>query len=191
MRRPVFVGAMLLIALIAVIYGKIHLDSLIKEGRLETSIAKVPVGDDYKQNTIDLGVQPDPNQTQLQDAPPHATGSAHQDVMAALVEARQSFKNKEAVTSEAAADPHQTPNAVIHSAEKLGEIVTLEQAHPEYSPEFQAFYLECAKDPDVITVTRVQCVEKYVKSKKLNASEETQLLSEVDPVVKRLYLQIK
>ncbi|RZA11149.1 MAG: hypothetical protein EOP10_33555 [Proteobacteria bacterium] len=63
--------------------------------------------------------------------------------------------------------------------------------HPEYKPEFQAFYLDCSKDETVITITRVQCLEKYVKSKNLSPEDETQVLSEVEPIVKKLYLEIK
>ena len=187
MRRPAVLAVLLGIALFAVIYGKYRLDNLIKEGKLDS----LPSAGKDQQNTIDLGVQQDDPKSVLQEAPPHSTGSTHQDVVVALVEARQSFRSKEAVSSEAAADPHVTPNSIVKSAEKLGQLITLEQSHPEYKPEFQAFYLECSKDSLVITVTRVQCLEKYVKSKQLSEADEKQLLSETDQLVKKLYLDIR
>jgi hypothetical protein len=190
MRRPALLAILLAVALFAVIYGKYRLDKSIKEGKFN-STEETTVDPDHPM-TIDLGVEPDPNKPRPQDAPPHSTGAAsHTDVMATLVEARQTFRQKDAVATDASKEPHNTPSAIIQSAEKLGQLITLEQNHPEYRPEFQAFYLECAKDAEVITITRVQCLEKYVQSKKPSPDEEAKVLNEVDPIVKKLYGEMK
>lgn len=190
MRRPALLATLLAVALFAVIYGKYRLDKSIKEGKFSSS-EETTVDPDHPM-TIDLGVEPDPRKPQPQDVAPHsAGGNSHIDVMGALVEARQAFRQKEAVAGEAAKDPHSTPSNIIQSAEKLGQLITLEQSHPEYRPEFQAFYLECSKDKEVITITRVQCLEKYVQSKKPNPEEEAKVLDEVDPIVKKLYGEMK
>ncbi len=187
MRRPALLAVLLGIALVSVLYGKYKLDESIKEGKFETK----PTVDADHPMTIDLGVEPDPSKPQA-DQPPHSSAAgSHADVMGTLVEARQSFRQKDEAKKEATADTHSTPSTIIKSAEKLGQIVTLEQTNPEYKPEFQAFYLECSKDSLVLTITRVQCLEKYVQSKKPTADEETTLLSEVDPIVKKLYLELK
>lgn len=187
MRRPALLAVLLGLALLAVIFGKYKLDQSIKEGRFNST----PTYDADHPMTIDLAVEPDPKKPQPVDQLPDSGGDSHTAVMGALMEARQSFRQKEEMRAEATADPHSTPPSIIKSAEKLGQIITLEQTHPEYKPEFQAFYLECSKDSLVITVTRVQCLEKYIQSKKPSADEEKALLAEVDPLVKKLYLEMK
>ncbi|MBC7532120.1 MAG: hypothetical protein H7318_11110 [Oligoflexus sp.] len=190
MRRPALLAVLLGIALLAVLFGKYKLDQSIKEGKFDSTAS--PVFDADHPMTIDLGVEPDPKKSLPLDQPPHGSAAdSHTDVMAALVEARQSFRQKDAMRAEASADPHTTPNSIVKSAEKLGQIITLEQIHPEFKPEFQALYLECSKDSEVLTVTRVQCLEKYIQSKKPSADAENALLAEVDPVVKKLYLEMK
>ncbi len=189
MRRPALLALLLAIALFSVLYGKYRLDQGIKEGRFNTETA--PAADPGLPTTIDLGVEPDPGRPSAAELPPHSAGDSHTDVMSALVEARQSFRLRDKVTREAAGDPHATPNSILKSAEKLGTLVTLEQAHPEYRPEFQAFYLDCSKDPLVITVTRVQCLEKFVQSKKPGPDDVKILLAGTDPVVAKLYLEMQ
>lgn len=182
MRRPLLLAVLLAIALFAVLFGKYKLDQSIKEGKFHTT------PDSDHPMAMDQAVAPDSSQA-LPEAP-SAPADAHTAIMAALVEARQSFRQKDETKNEAGADPHRTPHSIVSSAEKLGQLITLEQAHPEYAPEFQAFYLECSKDSQVMTVTRVQCLERFIQSKKPSAEDETTLLAEVDPIVKKLYLEM-
>lgn len=187
MRRPMLLAVLLSVALGIVIFAKVKLDESIKEGKFDSAPASMT---EDMPNTIDIGVQQDPTAMDS-SAVHHGSGSSRIDIMAALVEARQSFKTKAEAKSEATQDPHSTPPVIIRSAETLGRLMTLEKQNPAYKPEFQAFYAECAKDSDVLTVTRVQCLENYAKSKEISADEEQKLLAEVEPIVKQLYLELK
>lgn len=188
MRKPLLLTAFLAVALVIVIVAKLKLDTAIKEGKF----ADQP-GDNPLANTIDIGVQEDTqNPASSAPAPVHqAAGTSKIDVMAALVKARQSFKAKNEASEEARKDPHTTPGVIIQAAETLGNLLTLEQQNPAYKPEFQAFYIDCAKDAEIITVTRVQCLENYVKSKDLSGAEEDKVVAEVDPTVQSLYKELK
>ncbi|RZA11150.1 MAG: hypothetical protein EOP10_33560 [Proteobacteria bacterium] len=135
MRRPLVLAVLLSVALFAVIYGKYRLDKMIQEGKMDATEASPPSGE--QQNTIDIGVQADPGQESLAVAPPHGTGSAHQDVMAALVDARQTFRNKETVTKEAAANPHTTPALSLNLQKSSDPSLPLKRCIPSISLSFR------------------------------------------------------
>ncbi|RZA25050.1 MAG: hypothetical protein EOP10_08030 [Proteobacteria bacterium] len=190
MKRPLFLAVLLTTALAVVIFAKWKLDQAIKEGQFSSEpvdTAKTPA--EEIPNTIDIGIEQDPNAT-TSAAVHQATGSSKTDIMAALVSARQKFRSKAEVTSEAKKDPHSTPPTIIEAAETLGTLTSLEKQNPAYKPEFQAFYIECARDADVLTVTRVQCLENYVKSKGLDHAEVEKVLVDIDPTVKQLYREM-
>lgn len=197
MRRPFLVAAFLAVALIAVLYAKWQLDTAIKEGKFAETDADTAeegatgAGENDQPQTIDIGIAQDPA-VEARGTMHHASeGASKTDVMATLAQARESFKSKPAVTDEATKDPHSTPPTIIQAAETLGKILTLEKQNPAYKPEFQAFYLECAELKDNLTVTRVQCLENYVKSRELNSSDEEALVSKMDPAVQQIYKEIK
>ncbi len=187
MRKPLLMSALLAGALVVVLFAKFRLDKAIKEGTLPELGRK----DEAFENSVDIGIEQDPKTLSKTDASHGSSGATKIDVMAALVEARQAFRKKDEVRNEASQDPHQTPPTIINAAEVLGNIFSLEKQNPAYKPEFQAFYLDCSKDAEVPTVTRVQCLVNYANSKTLTADEEEKLLSEVDPTVKQLYKEIK
>lgn len=187
MRRPMLLAVLLSVALVVVIFAKMKLDESIKAGKFAESSRPAP---DDKLYTVDIGVEQDSALSEA-SAAHQGAGSSKIDVMAALLEARQSFKAKAEASVEATKDPHATPSVIIRSAETLGRIVTLEKQNPAYKPEFRAFYVDCAKDSAVLTVTRVQCLENYARIQALSAAEEQALLAEVDPIVKQLFLEMK
>ncbi|MES2746281.1 MAG: hypothetical protein V4655_12695 [Bdellovibrionota bacterium] len=190
MKRPLLLAVLLTTALAVVIFAKWKLDQAIKEGKFNSeSVETAATPADENPHTIDIGIEQDPSVTS--SAPAHqATGSSKTDIMAALVVARQKFKTKAEATSEVKKDPHTTPPTIIEAAETLGTLTSLEKQNPAYKPEFQAFFIECAKDADVLTVTRVQCLESYVKSRELDPTEVEKVLVDIDPTVKQLYREM-
>ncbi len=84
-------------------------------------------------------------------------------------------------------NPHITPTVVIQSGRKIGEIAMLEGSHPEWREKIQKFYLECAKDAGAITVTRVQCLDHFIKSRQLSPPEIEAVLQELPLAVRKLH----
>ncbi len=75
---------------------------------------------------------------------------------------------------------------LLDAAESLAHILELEHESSEELAQFQAFYLACAKDPEVIVVIRAQCLEAYVQSRQLSPLQVSQLLPEFPEHVVRL-----
>lgn len=192
MRKPLFMAVFFSFALGIVIFAKYKLDQAIEEGKFED----IP-GDKPFDNSVDIGIENDRGAAADSSPSPHqAAGDASQgasktDVMAALVQAREKFRLKTDVTEQAKENVHNTPNAIILAAETLGNLRTLEQQNPAYKPEFLAFYLECSKDSEMITVTRVQCLDNYVKSSGITGADEENIVSSVDAQVQSLYRELK
>jgi hypothetical protein len=189
MKRPLLLAGLLSAALIVVVLAKWKLDQAIKEKKFESapeSVQGSQTETSSSPNTIDIGVQ---QEARLDSSAPvhQAAGASKIDVMAALMSARQMFKSKAEATQEVQGNPHATPSSLIRAAETLGTLTSLEKSNPAYKPEFQSFYLDCIKDADVLTVTRVQCLENYVKSKELGPEDVEKLLTDVDPTVRQLY----
>ena len=196
MRRPVLMAVLLTIALACVIYGKYRLDQGIKEGVFNTEPAGTDAGTQPAgalQTPTEAGVETSrPEQSPLGAGDEvKSTEEARSEVLSALVTARETVRLKDKVAGEAGVDAHATPNTILRSAEVLGALISLEQSHPEAKAEFQAFYQECAKDSEVITVTRVQCLEKYIISKELSPDQTKALLATTDPLVAKLYREMQ
>jgi hypothetical protein len=103
-----------------------------------------------------------------------------------LAGARKILQQKSAIEKARPEDVHHTPKATLDAARRLGEIAELEAQHPEQAESFREFYLECARDEDTITVTRAQCLDKYMKASKLNAAEQKLFLSDYPDEIVRL-----
>jgi hypothetical protein len=83
-------------------------------------------------------------------------------------------------------DVHETPKVTLDAAKRLGEIAELEAAHPEEAESFRDFYLECARDESTMTVTRAQCLDRYIKAAKLDAAAQKQFLADYPEEIVRL-----
>jgi len=105
----------------------------------------------------------------------------------AIEESQAARRRQEALKEAVAADPHATPNLVIQSGRKLGEIAELEKNNPELKVQIQKFYLDCLEDTGAITVTRVQCIDYYVKSRGLTQVETDVLIKDLPLSIRKLY----
>lgn len=103
-----------------------------------------------------------------------------------LAGARKLLQQKAAIEKAKSEDVHHTPKVTVDAARRLGEIAELEAAHPEQAESFREFYLECARDESTMTVTRAQCLDKYIKAAKLDAAAQKQFLADFPEEIVRL-----
>jgi hypothetical protein len=103
-----------------------------------------------------------------------------------LAGARKLLQQKAAIEKMKSEEVHDTPKVTLDAARRLGEIAELEAAHPEQAESFRDFYLECARDESTMTVTRAQCLDKYIKAAKLDAAAQKQFLAEFPEEIVRL-----
>lgn len=97
------------------------------------------------------------------------------------------LKDKSQLKDELAANPHATPPAVMKAGLVLGEIAEMEARYPERKEEFIRYYRECFESSETITVTRVQCLKRYIRSAKLDESQKDSLLARLPAPVRRLH----
>ena len=100
--------------------------------------------------------------------------------------ARKLLQQKAAIQKMNSEEVHDTPKVTLDAAKRLGEIAELEAAHPEQAESFRDFYLECARDDSTMTVTRAQCLDRYIKAAKLDAAAQKQFLAEYPEEILRL-----
>lgn len=103
-----------------------------------------------------------------------------------LAGARKILQQKAVIEKSRSEDLHHMPKVTLDAARRLGEIAELEAAHPEQAESFREFYLECARDDRTMTVTRAQCLDRYLKASKLDAAAQKQLLAEFPESIVRL-----
>jgi hypothetical protein len=103
-----------------------------------------------------------------------------------LAGARKLLQQKAVIEQSKSEDVHHTPKVTVDAARRLGEIAELEAQHPEQADTFREFYLECARDESTMTVTRAQCLDKYMKAAKLDAAAQKQFLAEFPEEIVRL-----
>ncbi len=103
-----------------------------------------------------------------------------------LAAARKVLQKRAAVEKAKPEEVHHMPKATLDAAKRLGEIAELEAQHPEQAESFKEFYLECARDENTMTVTRAQCLNKYMKAAKLDAAAQKDFLTEYPEEVVRL-----
>lgn len=97
------------------------------------------------------------------------------------------LKEKTTARAEVQQNPHGTPEALMAAGAALGEIGELESQHPERKAEFLRYYKDCYENEETMTVTRVQCLKRYVKSAKLSGSETESVLGNLPRPVQSLY----
>ncbi|RZA27121.1 MAG: hypothetical protein EOP10_01330 [Proteobacteria bacterium] len=97
------------------------------------------------------------------------------------------LKVKDEVRTEIAKDPHGTSSALMKAGEAVGTVADLEAEHPERKAEFQAYYKECFESSEMATVTRVQCLRRYVSSTNLSRDQTDKLLESLPDPVQSLY----
>lgn len=103
-----------------------------------------------------------------------------------LSTARKILQQRAAVEKAKPEEVHHMPKATLDAAKRLGEIAELEAKHPEQAESFKEFYLECARDENTMTVTRAQCLNKYMKAAKLDTAAQKNLLGDYPEEVVRL-----
>jgi hypothetical protein len=103
-----------------------------------------------------------------------------------LAGARKLLQQKAAIEKMKSEEVHETPKVTLDAAKRLGEIAELEAAHPEQAESFRDFYLECARDESTMTVTRAQCLDRYIKAAKLDAAAQRQFLADYPEEIVRL-----
>ncbi|HET9236857.1 MAG TPA: hypothetical protein VFO10_06380 [Oligoflexus sp.] len=115
--------------------------------------------------------------------PPDAVAST---IKKNLAGAKKLLQQKAAIEKSKSEDVHHTPKVTVDAARRLGEIAELEAQHPEQAETFREFYLECARDDSTMTVTRAQCLDRYIKAAKLDAAAQKQFLAEFPEEIVRL-----
>jgi hypothetical protein len=125
------------------------------------------------------------------DAAPEESASEPSDEVASKIKknlagARKLLQQKAAIEKMKTEDVHETPKVTVDAARRLGEIAELEAAHPEQAESFREFYLECARDESTMTVTRAQCLDRYIKAAKLDAAAQKQFLADYPEEIVRL-----
>ncbi len=195
MRRPLLLTVIVAVALILVFISQARLQKFVKEGQLSEE-AVPPAANEA--STASASEQAEPSMQNAEQGPQEASAektteseSPKEKVMAALLETRNSFRTRENTAREVKADPHSTPPSIMNAASKLADLLELEQQYPQFKNDFQTFYVECAKDAKVITVTRVQCLEKYFLSRQATDEEKEQILKDMPPIVQRLYRELQ
>lgn len=108
-------------------------------------------------------------------------------VKSKLQEVKQQIQTNAELAEASAEYLHYTPKLILDAAAKLAEVIELESAHPELKSEFEVFYVNCAHDSAIITVTRAQCLKRFVDLAHPGSQEEQQLLSELPASVVHLY----
>ncbi len=103
-----------------------------------------------------------------------------------LAAARKVLQQRAVVEKAKPEEVHHMPKATLDAAKRLGEIAELEAQHPEQAESFKEFYLECARDENTMTVTRAQCLNKYMKAAKVNGSAQKDFLADYPEEVVRL-----
>lgn len=188
MRRPLILAVILAAALILVLVSQARLRKAVEEGRLEE-----PVPGEAPERAQDQADLAKPDEMKAKEEEPQANEmkvSPKDQVIAALLETRETFRSQETVTKEAQENPHTTPPSIVNAASKLADLAALEHQYPEFQGDFQNFYLECARDEAVITVTRAQCLAKYFQSRQADSDERAKILQTMPPSVSRLYKEI-
>lgn len=186
MRRPLVLAVICGVALILVLVSQARLKKVVEEGRLQEPSSEGEGSPQDQKSALDKPM--DAQQEPLQ--PNEAKISTKDRVISALLETRQVLRSQETVTKEAQENPHTTPPSVINAASKLADLAALERQYPEFQGDFQTFYLECARDESMITVTRAQCLSEYFQSRQADDEEKEKILSTLPPSVTRLYKEI-
>ncbi|RYZ67805.1 MAG: hypothetical protein EOP09_10445 [Proteobacteria bacterium] len=104
-----------------------------------------------------------------------------------LEDSKPLLKVKDEVRAEIAENPHSTSSALMKAGETVGQVAELEAAHPERKAEFQAYYKECFESSEMATVTRVQCLRRYVSSTRLTSEGVDKILESLPRPVQTLY----
>lgn len=109
------------------------------------------------------------------------------EVQTKLKESHTALQAKASARAEVEASVHGTPNAVMNAGATLGNIAELEAEHPERKDEFIKFYQDCYASDETITVTRVQCLKRYVKAENLSQESREEILIALPLAVQKLY----
>ena len=139
--------------------------------------ADAPNEEKVSRVVIPKRIQPDPVAPQPQDDP----------LRKSMEDSRAALKNKGQLKTELAENPHGTPPALIRAGLVLGEIAELEAQYPERKEEFTRYYRECFESSETITVTRVQCLKRYIRSAKLDGTQRESVVARLPDPVQRLY----
>jgi hypothetical protein len=86
-------------------------------------------------------------------------------------------------------NPHITPQSIQEGGRLIGEVSAQEVRYPQHKYQIQEFYLNCAEDETTITVLRVQCLLRYVRSRQLSTQETRSLLAGMPGSVRNLYVR--
>jgi cytoskeletal protein RodZ len=218
MRRPLVLAVVLVVALVLVLVSQAKLKQAVEDAKTQeaangskqpddaaappprdnppsdseappsvpTQQAAAPDASKEEAAAVSKPIRPEPAEPLRTDP----NQSPREQVMAALLETRQIFQNRDQVTDDTKKDPHRTSSAITTAAGRLADLAELALQNPDYQNDFNAFYLECIKDEKVITITRVQCLDRYVQATKPSADEKKALLAELPPVVTRLFSEI-
>ncbi|MCX6128720.1 MAG: hypothetical protein NTX25_06600 [Proteobacteria bacterium] len=106
---------------------------------------------------------------------------------AELLQARHDIQNSAELEKASAEDVHHAPELILAAATKLAEVMELEATYPQQKAEFLNFYAECADDASVITVTRAQCLKRYMDSLNPDEAQKQQVLKDLPVSVVHLY----
>jgi hypothetical protein len=146
-----------------------------------------PAGASVPDSSNDAGK---PETDTAESVPDESVGVPSDEVAATikknLAGARKLLQQKAVIEQSKSEDVHHTPKVTVDAARRLGEIAELEAQHPEQAETFREFYLECARDESTMTVTRAQCLDKYIKAAKLDAAAQKQFLAEFPEEIVRL-----
>jgi hypothetical protein len=131
-----------------------------------------------------------PMEAEASSKPEHRPAESEavaEEIRDTFVKARTIMQKKAAIAQSSPSEVHHMPRQTLEAAKSLGEIAELEARNPEQAESFREFYLECARDAQTITVTRAQCLDKYVKASKLDATAQKELLQEFPEEIVRLF----
>ncbi len=104
-----------------------------------------------------------------------------------LKESRMLLKQKSKMREELLKNPHGTPETIMKAGEALGRIEELEVKYPNRKDEFRSYYHECFNSNETMSVTRVQCLRRFIRIADLNEKETARLVAGLPNSVQRLY----
>lgn len=186
MRKEVVWPVFLAIILGVVIYSQRQLREMADD---PSKMSHLPFGEEpSSEPSEDLKATESPPQNVQQtetSASPLPASETPPILKEAFARAQEAFHKKAELAAASAKDMHHTPELVILAAQEFGAVVELDAAHPEASAAFESFYQTCARDEEVISVIRVQCLQRYVLRQK--ESEREAILSQFPEAIVRLY----
>jgi hypothetical protein len=144
---------------------------------------------DLTATSEDLAADAESDKTAVPSAPQASREASEQvaeEIQENLANARKIMQQKAAIAKAKPEEVHHVPKQTLDAAKRLGEIAELEAQHPEQAESFREFYLECARDENTITVTRAQCLDKYMKASSMDAAAQKQFLQDFPEEIVRL-----